>query len=333
MLRGRGAMLEAFGITQPDEDVYVFLLANPRTSLAEIVAGSGLPRAQVRVAVESLAAHGLVTIGTGEMATFVPVAPEMALDGLVYRRRQQLEAARAEAAEALSRLYEPGAGSVADLIEVVSGGRAVRERSVQLLVNAEHEVLELSRPPYVMNTDDIEIANLARGVHYRYIYDHRALDEPGMAERIETCVQAGERARLLETVPVKLSIVDRRTARMFLSSADPDVRTGLIVVHESSVLDALIELFELCWARGTPLGFGEAEAPGDEAGEEQLSAADRKLLALLASGLKDETIAKHLGVTTRSLRRRMTPLLDQLGARTRFQAGMQAVRLGVLQDR
>ena len=58
------------------------------------------------------------------------------------------------------------------------------------------------------------------------------------------------------------------------------------------------------------------------------SRADRALLALLGSGAKDETIARELGMSERTLRRRSADLLRRLGAANRFQAGAQAVRRG-----
>jgi DNA-binding NarL/FixJ family response regulator len=47
-------------------------------------------------------------------------------------------------------------------------------------------------------------------------------------------------------------------------------------------------------------------------------------------GAKDETIARQLGVSLRTVRRRVAELMDELGASTRFQAGMEAVRRGLL---
>ena len=47
----------------------------------------------------------------------------------------------------------------------------------------------------------------------------------------------------------------------------------------------------------------------------------RALLALLGSGAKDETIARELGLSERTLRRRSADLLRRLGAANRFQAG------------
>ncbi|MFI7130057.1 TrmB family transcriptional regulator [Nonomuraea sp. NPDC050153] len=57
---------------------------------------------------------------------------------------------------------------------------------------------------------------------------------------------------------------------------------------------------------------------------------DRRLLALLAAGLKDDAIARQLGTSPRTLRRRLRHLLDELNAETRFQAGAQASRRGLV---
>ncbi|MEU6781427.1 helix-turn-helix domain-containing protein [Nonomuraea angiospora] len=61
-----------------------------------------------------------------------------------------------------------------------------------------------------------------------------------------------------------------------------------------------------------------------------LSLEDRRLLALLAAGLKDDAIARQLGTSPRTLRRRLRLLLDELNAETRFQAGAQASRRGLV---
>ena len=45
-----------------------------------------------------------------------------------------------------------------------------------------------------------------------------------------------------------------------------------------------------------------------------LTAAERSLLHLLHAGLKDEAIARQLGISERTLRRRVTDLLTRLGA-------------------
>ena len=46
--------------------------------------------------------------------------------------------------------------------------------------------------------------------------------------------------------------------------------------------------------------------------------------------MNDKAIARQLGVSERTAHRRVTSLLSRLGAESRFQAGVQAVRNGLM---
>jgi DNA-binding NarL/FixJ family response regulator len=52
------------------------------------------------------------------------------------------------------------------------------------------------------------------------------------------------------------------------------------------------------------------------------------LLGQLAAGAKDEQIARALGMSLRTVRRRVAEVTHELGAQSRFQAGVEAVRRG-----
>lgn len=54
----------------------------------------------------------------------------------------------------------------------------------------------------------------------------------------------------------------------------------------------------------------------------------RELLRLMGTGALDETIARELGLSARTLRRRITRLQRVLGARSRFQMGVVAAERG-----
>ncbi len=56
----------------------------------------------------------------------------------------------------------------------------------------------------------------------------------------------------------------------------------------------------------------------------------RFLLQQLAVGAHDEQIARKLGISLRTVRRRVADLMRELGADTRFQAGVEAARRGWL---
>ena len=54
----------------------------------------------------------------------------------------------------------------------------------------------------------------------------------------------------------------------------------------------------------------------------------RFLLEQLVAGASDEQIARNLGLSLRTVRRRIAALMTDLGVDTRFQAGVEASRRG-----
>lgn len=82
------------------------------------------------------------------------------------------------------------------------------------------------------------------------------------------------------------------------------------------------------------------EAAGREAADREPSGTDRsraaaldervRLLRLLATGCKDETAARQLGISVRTLRRRVAGLMAEFGVGTRLQLGAEAVRRHLL---
>jgi DNA-binding NarL/FixJ family response regulator len=94
-----------------------------------------------------------------------------------------------------------------------------------------------------------------------------------------------------------------------------------VVIHSSSVASALRSLFEELWERSVPLH----EDKGSELADD-----NKEILRMLAAGMKDEAIARRLGLSLRTVRRRVADLMAELNASTRFVAGVEAVRRGWL---
>ncbi|NBE83550.1 helix-turn-helix domain-containing protein [Micromonospora rubida] len=59
-------------------------------------------------------------------------------------------------------------------------------------------------------------------------------------------------------------------------------------------------------------------------GPRRPAVSEERLIALLLSGITDEAIARHLGISYRTAQRHIAALMAGLGADTRFQAGVQA---------
>ena len=55
---------------------------------------------------------------------------------------------------------------------------------------------------------------------------------------------------------------------------------------------------------------------------------DRRLLVLLTVGMTDEAMARHMGLSRRTVQRRLADLSRSVAAESRFQLGVEASRRG-----
>lgn len=315
--------LAPVGLGPFDEEVYRELLTCVDATPAALAERLGQPEGRVDRACGRLRALGLVIRMSGRRRRYTAVDPEAALDALVRERAGELDQVRGSAL-ALSSVFhaarrQAGGGST---VELLNGPEEQGRWFVRLQHQVRSEMMVLDRPPYVLAAvNPVEPVRLDSGVHWRAIYAPEALEIPGAMDEIDDLTRRGEQGRVLPGLPLKLAIADRRIALLPLSMEVGHAQ-GL-VIRESTLLDALVELFEVYWARATPLA---APTAGDAAGD--VPDEDRQLVQLLAAGLTDNAIARQLGLSTRTMRRRTRRLFDQLQATNRFQAGIQAARRG-----
>lgn len=312
-------MLDVLGVSPEDERIYRSLLRQPGISAAELGRAVGRRPESIRLALDRLESVGLVT-RLGTSGGLVPTRPDVAVDVLVARKQQELARVQAEARTLLAEVPKQRSTEPAEHLEVVLGREAVAHRFLQLEQMTRHELLVLDRPPYAQDATEPnlgEMEMLARGVRCRGIYAPEAIEQAGSLAVLRQAVEAGEEARVHADLPLKLAISDRSAALLPLSGEQST--DSALVIHASTLLEALIALFELLWKTAVPLP--EESVPGH----------DMELLALLAAGLKDESIARHLGISPRTLSRRTNQLMTDLGARTRFQCGILANRLGLVE--
>jgi sugar-specific transcriptional regulator TrmB len=319
-------LLQAVGVSADDELIYRDLLHHPRSSVAAVARRTGRSGASLRRSLPRLEQLGLISRVPGPPPLLVATRPTIAVEALVSRRQEELAQARVAASALMAELPEDVHHQPEELITVVRGQQGVAQQFIQLQQGARDEIMVLDRPPYAQdpqapNPGELDV--LRRGVRVRGIYAVEALEIPGMLAHAQDAVAAGEQARVGQVVPTKLAIADRRLAILPLT-AEQQVDSALIV-HPSTLLDTLVALFELLWRTGLPLpllGAGAAAAEDTNP--------DPDLTTLLMAGLKDEAVARQLGISLRTVHRRTSALLDELDARTRFQAGVLAGRRGWL---
>jgi DNA-binding NarL/FixJ family response regulator len=130
--------------------------------------------------------------------------------------------------------------------------------------------------------------------------------------------------RVAPAVPITMVVADHHMAMLPLDPERP--QEGLISVRGEALVRSYTALFEYCWVMATAYE-GPGAAATDSAGltEQHMTA-----LRMLAGGAKDERIARALGVSLRTVSRVLSELMQHLGASSRFEAGVRAARLGLL---
>jgi len=318
-------LLKPVGFDRVDSAVYTRVVSRPRSTAAELANHLDSTPAQLRRPLARLVDAGLISRLNGSPARYVPAPPEVAIDALVTQRQRELEELRNRARGLARQIRDALPGHRSDIIEVIEGEQAVVDHVVRLQLGALEEVLIVDCPPYLYGgvTDNPQEAQaMRRGVRYRAIYHAPRLKEPGRMRLLQSNMATGEEARVLPSVHMKMLIADRRTAAIPISFRATDLQS-IILVHASPLLDALVTSFEYLWEKAIPLGGQPSEHAGPTRN-------DQEMLTMLAAGMKDHAIARALGITERSVTRRVARLLENLGAQTRFQAALQAAKRGWL---
>jgi len=163
---------------------------------------------------------------------------------------------------------------------------------------------------------------LARGGSMRTIFTEAVQYDTLAWAFTRRPISEGGLVRLSPALPMQLLIVDREVA---IVQVDPkDSSAGALFISEPGIVSALVDLFEVYW-----LHASEIDSPaGKDAND--LTAQQRAVLGLLELGHKDESIARHLGVSLRTANRIIAETLAGLGAESRFQAGVLAAKRGWL---
>ncbi|MFB2599933.1 hypothetical protein ACEXQE_19275 [Herbiconiux sp. P17] len=336
------ATLSLLGVGELGERIYRQVVADSTTSIPATARTFGITDEHAKTELEALRSLGLVNrLAVDE--DYSAVDPRFAIRVLADRTADHLNRIR-DAVPQLAATFDDAQRSQADpsLSRIVSGADEVGGWYNRLEHQAGFEFLAFDRPPYVLaTTNPLEEVVLGRGVSWRAVYAAASLSEESAFDDLRRLVAIGEEARVTTDLPLKMAIADRRIAlvSLVLSGSAPVA----LVTEAEPLVNALIELFDSHWRRAVPIPTERAELetvtqhrmPRPRAavasGEQTFrpaTDAELALLALFSAGLKDEMIARQLGVSARTVRRRSQDLLRELGSANRFQAGAEAARRG-----
>lgn len=320
--------LDALGISEAEERAYEHLLANPGATVSEIASALDHSPAKIQRLLDAIEAKGLATHSPQQPRRYIAAAPDIAMEAMVLRRQEDLQLARARIKELKEQTSVQRRDEQEHIVELIVNRDAQRQALEQLQLSARSEIICMTRPPIMIGPmalpeEDRPITKHVRGLSRRCLVDSEFLQLPGAIDHVRYDIENGETVRLLPQLPLKLVLADRRIAFMPLSLQQQPISSALLV-RTTALVDALCALFEMLWRQAAPISFTHAGVLRTEQPDAWPTRQSEELLALLAAGLNDKTIAHELDLSVRTLKRRISELMKRFNARTRFQAAWLA---------
>jgi DNA-binding CsgD family transcriptional regulator len=330
--------LTSLGLNGPEERLYARLLPLSGLDAKAVATSLGLADSAdsadgvtgaLEAALLPLSRLHLAEVRDGRLHV-LPLADAVA----ALLRRESESAARAQSRlERLSAAIplmvaaaaRPGAGDVDDVHpidgELTSGGDVLRLLT-NIIAESRGDLLWLRPEAWRLPRESamVEVISeaVASGRRSRAIYPVVAMREA--PDVLRARAEAGEQVRLLSDLPTRMMVIG--TTHAVVPEPLGYAEEPRLLVRQRALVEALTLLFELLWDRAAPV-------PELEAGDPRRDLR-RFVLQMLAAGQKDEQIARSLGLSLRTVRRRVADLMADLGSDSRFQAGVEAARRGWL---
>lgn len=310
--------------------VYRCVVRNPGCGSTELARKLRLSAKVVENCCERLCADGLVVRTVDGAHSVAPTGPEelyerlrAAIDENHHNERLRAAQLRTELTTILGEeVLRSDIGKDAD-VRVLGSPEARQRHLLELAGHTRREVLRLRSTrdgdSGLAESGTLEQRLAGRGLDVRMIIPPpTALAEPVP----ELWTREGMLVRAAAIpLPLGMHLFDRRVAVV-----DTAERTMALTVREEVLIRALHALFEGLWTHGQVLR--EKSPTVEDSGQEQSTGEGRLLLQLLRDGAKDDQIARRLGVSVRTVGRKVAELLSDLEASSRFQAGVMAARRG-----
>ncbi len=249
--------LTKLGLTTYEAKAYLALIRRDTSTAAQVSRLSQVPRQRIYDVLSSLVDKGLASARPGGVVKYGATAPELALERLLDRHRTELAAVERETGALIMDLapqFKAGQAESDPLeyIEVLRDREAINERFDELQGAIEHEILVFTKPPYATPPQD-EVVGLevTQSHEARSVYEYSVFEDPAVTEGVRRFVEAGEMARFVPTLPLKLVIIDERIVMFGMEDPVAGKSDLTIVVVEHPSLAAILKIaFNAVWEQG-----------------------------------------------------------------------------------
>lgn len=259
--------LMQMGLSEREAKVYRVLLGVDEITASGIPKFTDIPRTKVYEALTSLIKKGFCreveSVSGSQMYTAVD--PRIALEGVVRVEEDRINSLRSLNANLGSMLFEIYNNSALrlkdyDFVQILRGRLEIVNTYIAYRKSAKTEILELSTGAYVMQDSESRseaednVRLMQQGLDIRVIYQTNEIGYDGNSYFHTLNFQNGLNARTYSDVPVKMSLIDKKTILLPLS--DPlleEPNLTVLLIEHSGLYAVLREAFESYWEKSEPV--------------------------------------------------------------------------------
>lgn len=255
---GLVSMLTELGLSVNDAKVYLAMLDQESFTATQAATKASVPRQMVYRVLSRLTQRGLCMETSSSPRHFTTTDPKLALKELISQRNERLNTIKNLIPE-LSEKYDTGRDHdfPIEYVRIIRDPSMISALFIQMNQEAKEEVFSFVKPPFSGPRPQIEKQqeqliemNTRHSVNIRALYEvTEGVDfYPDLVEHAMT--ETGEKARLLNHLPLKATVVDLRKILMFLP--DPGHRSNeqftVLYIEHPDLGETLHLTFDSLWA-------------------------------------------------------------------------------------
>lgn len=327
-----GGLLASIGVEDATAELmWRAVMRHPDDDLESLATHAGVTVSEARSALATLIDARLLS-DSAKPSGVAAIDPRLAIEIHLAKAERQLAERSAEITDLRTRVadyvedYSYGRSVAADptTVEIVVGLDDVRRRvylASERVADIQRSLIRSPSAEGLREGRHIDQDQQSRGVEQRTIIGTSDLADPAVFAHLQDQHSRGERVRAVASVPTQMLIMDETLAILAVDPANP--RKGAIFIQERGLLQLLIYLFDHLWSEADAV-FNTSVDPDSPVGR------TARILELMAGGVKDDRIARTLGIATRTVRRDIAQLRDSLGVSSRTEIVAAAIRRGWL---
>lgn len=260
------------GLTEREAKIYITLLSGRMFTASDLQKEVNIPRTKIYEVLNKMVSRNICTekkLGKNKM--YEAVEPKLAMERIYENYKNELNQKK-EIIDQLSEVFTPvfenskAIIDPLDFIEVMEEKTQIHRRYIKSVRNTRIEMLTFNKGPYASDNkerlkeqEDEEAKLLKRGGSSKGIYQFKEFkDIDWLYESIKMSVRDGEKARVVESLPIKMLIFDDEKVMFPL---EQPIKTSndltMIYIEHKQLAAACRILFDHMWNSG--IDFEEFE--------------------------------------------------------------------------